>query len=98
MSAVYLIHCHGELGNPDTHTARHYLGYAENVEERLQKHASGNGSAFMAEVARRNIEWECVRIWENGNRTFERRLKNQKNHKHFCPICSGEAAMNRGNL
>lgn len=81
---VYLIHFDEKVAG----RAGHYMGYATDVDKRLKCHASGNGAALMAEVRRLGINWQCVRIWKNGNRTFERRLKRRKNHPALCPLCN----------
>jgi len=85
---VYLIHFAeplGDLNNPRGQ-AQHYLGYTDDLEARLERHRSGNGSAIMAAVAERGIAWRVVRTWE-GDRGLERKLKNQHNSPRLCPIC-----------
>lgn len=72
-------------------TASHYIGYAENIDERLEQHRKGNGSAFMTAVAKKGIRWDVARIWPGENRDWERRLKNQKNAARLCPICNPNA-------
>lgn len=89
---VYLIHFSepiGDLANPRGQ-ARHYLGYTDDLEQRLERHRAGNGSAIMAEVARRGIAWQLARTW-NGGRDLERRLKNQHNGPRLCPLCQEES-------
>jgi hypothetical protein len=68
--------------------ARHYLGSAKNLSERLHHHANGTGARLLAVARERGIAFECVRTWEGG-RDFERRLKRQKNAPRLCPICRG---------
>lgn len=81
--AVYLIH----LDKP-YHHARHYIGFAEsNVEARLKDHRNGNGARFMQVVTDAGIPWRLARVWPDGDRHFERRLKNRKNSPRLCPIC-----------
>ncbi len=84
MGMVYLIHFHRKLNR-----AGHYIGYTDNLEKRLLCHKSGNGSKLMKAVVVAGISWEVVRVWENVDRHFERRLKNQKNSPKLCPICKG---------
>ena len=86
---VYLIHFDvplGDLCNPRGR-AQHYIGYTENLEQRLEQHRNGNGSAIMAAVSEAGIGWRVVRTWEGG-RDLERRLKRRKNSPKLCPICS----------
>ena len=76
----------------------HYLGFCEdgNLESRLKKHKSGNGAKLLKALNQANIKYEIVRIWQNEDRNFERRLKNQKNSKRFCPVCNPYNYWNRG--
>lgn len=87
---VYLIHFDRPLGNLDNPRgqARHYLGYTEDLETRIEAHRRGNGSAIMRAVSDAGISWQLVRTWPGG-RDVERRLKRQHNAPRFCPICSG---------
>lgn len=78
---VYLIH----FDRPLCH-ARHYIGWAAQLDRRLAHHAGGTGSKLMAAVARAGIGWQVARTWP-GDRFFERRLKNRKNAARLCPIC-----------
>jgi len=91
MDTIYLIHFDeplGDLANPRGQ-ARHYLGFTTDLESRLDTHASGNGSAIMAAVTKAGISWRLARVWR-GDRSAERRLKNQHNSPRFCPICQAE--------
>ena len=90
LGTVYLIH----FREPLCH-AQHYIGWAKDVERRCQKHKNGNGAKLMAAVEELGLPWEVVRIWDCKDRNFERQLKNQKNAKRICPICSGDKAYNR---
>lgn len=88
--AVYLIHFDRPLGNPDNPRgqAQHYIGYAADLEARLEAHRNGNGSALMAAVQRAGIGWSVARTWPDGDRALERRLKRMKAAPRLlCPIC-----------
>jgi hypothetical protein len=78
---VYLIHLDKPL-----HHARHYLGFSEDLPKRLQKHRNGQGATFMKAIAKEGITWHVSRIWD-GDRTFERMLKDKHNASHLCPTC-----------
>lgn len=81
---LYLIHFDTPL-----HHARHYLGFVEqDLPARLEQHRAGNGARLMAAIARAGITWQVVRVWPDGTRTDERRLKNQKAATGLCPICA----------
>ncbi len=91
--AVYLLHFDRPIGNPENPRgqARHYIGYALDLEARLEAHRQGNGSALMAAVARAGVGWTVARVWPNGDRELERRLKRMKAAPRLlCPICRGE--------
>jgi len=86
---IYLIHFDrpiGNLSNPHGQ-AQHYLGYTDNLDERLARHHEGRGAAIMAAVTQQGIGWRVVRTWE-GDRATEKALKRRKNHRQLCPICS----------
>lgn len=82
---VYLIHMDAKL-----HHAQHYLGFVKrsSYRARLNHHQNGSGARMLNAVNQHNIPYGVVRTWPEGDRTLERRLKNQKNAPHLCPICS----------
>jgi predicted GIY-YIG superfamily endonuclease len=86
---VYLIHFEQPVGDPKNPRgqARHYLGWALDLDVRLAAHASGNGSRLMQVVGELGIRWRVVRTWE-GSRELERQLKRQHNSPRLCPICN----------
>lgn len=88
---VYLLH----FSSPYKH-ARHYTGFANNLSARLIHHANGTGARLTQVVKAAGLDWEVARIWEGGDKTFERRLKNRKNAPKLCPICN-PGAMNLAN-
>ena len=98
LGTIYLIHLTTPLGKADPDRkvrgrkprtkpyephARHYLGWASDLEARIEQHRQGyrNGhdgsSRFMLAVKAEGIEWEVVRTWENQTviREFQRSLK-----------------------
>lgn len=79
---VYLLHFDKPL-----HHARHYVGYCDNLENRLERHAKGNGSKLMAAVSKAGIGFKLVRVWLDADRNRERWLHNKKNSPQLCPIC-----------
>ena len=86
---VYLIH----FDKPLYH-ARHYVGFSEDLPGRIHKHRNGQGAAFMRAISKEGINWHVSRIWD-GDRTFERVLKNQHNASHLCPTCRQEKIFER---
>lgn len=91
---VYLLHLSAGMpqGNdPRTgkpRAARHYCGYAANLDARLKHHASGTGANMLKHAAQRGISFTLVRQWEGEDRSFERKLHNFKNSPRLCPICN----------
>lgn len=81
---VYLIH----FDTPYKH-AQHYLGFTQNLIQRIAEHKQGTkkASRLMQVIRENNINWDCVRVWY-GDRNFERKLKNQKNSRKLCPVCN----------
>ncbi len=88
---VYLLH----FARPFKH-AKHYMGFAEDLNARLERHRTGNGSRLMEVITKAGIDFELARTWP-GDRTLERKLKKRKDATRLCPICAGEAAMKKAN-
>ena len=81
---IYLLHFERPIC--DTRPARHYLGWAKNLDARLTEHRNGTGARLPAAAAERGIGFTVAATWP-GDRHLERRLKNRKNAPHFCPCC-----------
>lgn len=84
--AVYLIH----FVEKHEH-ARHYLGYARDVAARFARHLDGRGSRLLAHLNKLGLKYMLVRIWSDGDRDLERKLKGRKKSAQFCPICNPRA-------
>jgi hypothetical protein len=83
---VYLLHLERSYRH-----ARHYIGFTQNLEQRLADHRAGRGSPLIAAAIADGIEFELAAIWE-GDRYDERRLHRQKNTRtRLCPICIAQA-------
>jgi hypothetical protein len=84
---VYLLCFQDATGHKARHKhAGHYLGYAENLARRMKMHRAGRGSRLVAVIIGQGLGFSVARTWD-GNRTLERRLKNQKNAPRLCPLC-----------
>ena len=83
MTGVYLIHF-----DPPYKHARHYLGWARNIDKRVAHHLAGRGARLTQVAADVGIQMEMVRVWPDADRTFERELKNRKNTPKLCPRCT----------
>jgi hypothetical protein len=55
---IYLLH----LDRPYKH-ARHYLGWASNLEARLAPHADGTGANLLRVAKEAGIGWTLARTW-----------------------------------
>jgi len=78
---IYLLH----FDKPFRH-ATHYLGWADDLHDRLAKHGTSAGANLLWHVRRAGITWRCARTW-TGDRFRERRLKSQGGKARMCPIC-----------
>ena len=79
---VYLIH----LASPIADHAQHYIGWAKHLEARISHHRARTGARLLQVAVDLKIEFEVVRTWE-GDRHFERKLKNRKKARMLCPVC-----------
>ncbi|MCI0390329.1 MAG: endonuclease [Acidobacteria bacterium] len=77
--------------------ARHYMGFTDDLEARLERHRAGNGARLMEVITAAGITWRVARTWQ-GDRKLERRLKRRKSAPTFCPICSPATADKRANF
>ena len=91
---IYLIHFEKPIGNLShpLSSAQHYMGWCSDLDKRLDRHRSGQGSSIMRYVEQSGVGWNVVRTWQ-GTRDDERALKNQKNAKRFCPVCQGTSTI-----
>jgi predicted GIY-YIG superfamily endonuclease len=69
--------------------AHHYIGWAKDLDRRLEHHRAGTGANLMRVVGEAGIGWSVARVWPGEGRDFERRLKNTHNVRRYCPVCSG---------
>lgn len=80
---IYLLHFDRPFGH-----ARHYLGWAQDLDARLATHGKAHGPALLRAVAEAGIGWRLARTW-SGDRYRERQLK-ARGHTRKCPICRAE--------
>jgi hypothetical protein len=78
---VYLLHFAEPFGH-----ARHYTGWARNLDAHLAHHEAGSGARLLAVVKDAGIGWTLARTWP-GDRTRERQLKNEGGASRRCPMC-----------
>lgn len=82
LGTVYLLH----FDRPYRH-ARHYLGWAKDVDARLAEHAAGQGARLLQVVAAAGISWTLARTWPGVTRNRERQLKRMGGAARRCPLC-----------
>ena len=83
---VYLIHFQSKL-----HHAQHYIGFVgTDLLQRIELHLSNKGAKLLAAVNNQGIRWQVVRVWLEGDRRMERKLKNYKKARCFCPVCRSQ--------
>ncbi len=81
MGTVYLLH----FDRPYKH-ARHYLGWADDLNARLAVHGTKHGARLLAVLRAEGIGWQLARTWP-GDRTRERQIKNMGSAARVCPLC-----------
>jgi predicted GIY-YIG superfamily endonuclease len=90
---VYLLHFDRPYGpgggENERGIAKHYLGWAKNLEQRLAHHADGSGANLLRYVKNAGIGWTLARTW-TGDRNRERQLKQQGGRSRMCPTCREE--------
>ena len=82
---VYLIH----LATPIADHAQHYIGWAKHLSARIAHHKAGTGARLLQVAVELHIDFDVVATWE-GDRHFERKLKNRKKARMLCPVCRRE--------
>jgi hypothetical protein len=85
IGSIYLLHFH----RPYKH-ARHYTGWAKNVETRVGQHFDGstNSSHLVKAALTAGIGFDIARIWPHKTRNDERQMKLQGGAARRCPICA----------
>ena len=82
MTGCYLLH----FDTPYQH-AKHYLGYADDIDRRVGEHRIGHGARLTQVIRDAGISFTVARTWPGATRTVERKLKNRKNAPRLCPVC-----------
>ena len=84
---VYLIHI-----DPPYKHARHYIGYTAEpatFADRFKAHLFGNGSPLLRAASEAGCALQVAHIWPDGDRRFERYLKDRRDTARYCPKCGG---------
>jgi predicted GIY-YIG superfamily endonuclease len=83
VGTTYLIH----FDRPYRH-ARHYTGWASDLDARIAAHLNGEGARLMAVVNEAGITWHVSRTWPGTTRATERKIKNTRHVPEYCPDCA----------
>lgn len=81
MGTVYILH----FDQPVRH-ARHYRGWASNLEARLGHHADGTGAKLTALAVSLGIGWTLA-LAIPGDKNLERMMHNVGGAAKICPVC-----------
>lgn len=92
-SGVYLLALYLNGTHSPYRHAWHYMGWAQNIRERLALHRSGKGARFTQVVIAQGYEIQLVRVWPGAGRDVERQYKRWHGGARLCPICSALAHM-----
>ena len=82
---IYLLHFSEPICA--TRTTQHYLGWTDDIDNRLRQHRKGKGSRLCSVAVERGIKIKLAELIP-GDRITERQLKRHKNHRRLCPICN----------
>ncbi len=81
-AGVYLLHF-----SPPYKHAKHYMGFAEDIDRRIEQHRAGTGARLTQVAIDAGCRLILARIWPGADRSTERRLKKRKESPRLCPIC-----------
>jgi len=84
---VYLFHFTAPLGNLSNPRAqaRHYVGFAEDLDRRIATHLAGRGAKIVAAALAKGLIFEIYH-WPACLAT-EKLIKRRKETHVFCPAC-----------
>lgn len=94
---LYLLHFSARLGRDGSNGAQHYLGYADSIEERLERHREGGGAKITDAANARGITYH-VSWWAPGDRKEERRQKRRGHFERLCPACKEQGSGRTGKI
>jgi predicted GIY-YIG superfamily endonuclease len=69
---------------------RHYAGIAANLDVRIAQHRDGKGARLTQVMREEGIPFVLARVWPNGSRALERKIKAYKKARLLCPVCLRE--------
>lgn len=92
MKGCYLLHFDPAYAAPTVtggiKVARHYLGYSENVERRVEHHLAGRGGNPLVNAAlKAGCRVQLVAVFHDWTRDDERAVKRAAHRERWCPRC-----------
>jgi len=89
--SVYILHF-----NEKFYHAQHYVGCTENMQRRTREHLHCYpcGSNLVRAVIKKGIEVVVAKVYPDGDRALEKKIKATKNTSKLCPICLLKGAVN----
>jgi predicted GIY-YIG superfamily endonuclease len=81
---VYVLHF-----EPAYAHARHYIGWARDVDARVAEHPAGAGSPLVRAAVAAGVSVQLAAALP-GTRQLERRLKRSHKTGQFCPVCRAQ--------
>ncbi len=94
MGVVYLLHFISKRGKDrrGEHArhqhAGHYVGYTDNLAQRLAEHRAGRGAVLTRVIGEAGLSFLVVRTWGGATLVDEQRVKNRGGAAKLCPLCS----------
>jgi hypothetical protein len=88
---IYLLHSNKPLGGTGQHSARHYLGYANEPtwRKRVKEHLTFKSNvAIVQAYGRIGATLVLTAVLPGGTRTDERKLKIMGRFARLCPLCN----------
>ncbi len=87
LGTTYLLHFEKPLKH-----ARHYLGWTNDFEKRMEEHHNGKRERCVLTwaIRKQGIIWTVARTRVNVPISHEKKIKKMKNSPRYCPICNGE--------
>ena len=78
---IYVLHF-----EPAYRHARHYIGWAHDVDARVREHLASGGSPLVRAAVLAGVDVQLAATFP-GSRHLERRLKRWHKTGQFCPRC-----------
>ncbi|ROL61145.1 GIY-YIG nuclease family protein [Bacteroidetes/Chlorobi group bacterium ChocPot_Mid] len=81
---VYILHFDKKF-----HHAQHYVGCTEDLQRRLKEHLNCRqcGSKIVRAAIKKGIKIELAKVYPEGDRVLEKKIKSMKKTSLICPIC-----------